>query len=196
MPTVSNRPASRATPSLVPTPSVEATSTGARYPDGISNRPPKLPRPPITSGRAGLATRGWMSDTARSPESMSTPAASYVRGAFPGTLSVRGRGRRTARSGARRCGADAFVGKAKNGRRSVGHGRPGSGVGGQLGRERCLIPGLAASLGGPCEYRLREPDRHRHRVIAGEAGVAEAGPRDAGRLFEGIEGEVRQAVGP
>ena len=47
---------------------------GARYPDGISNSPPKLPRPPITSGRAVLATRGPMSDTARSPASMSTPA--------------------------------------------------------------------------------------------------------------------------
>jgi hypothetical protein len=37
--------------------------------------------PPITSGRAVLATDDRIKCTARSPASMSTPAAAYVSGA-------------------------------------------------------------------------------------------------------------------
>ena len=52
MPTVPCRPAWKATFSLVPTPSVPATSTGSRYlPGGRANRPPKPPTPATTSGR-------------------------------------------------------------------------------------------------------------------------------------------------
>ena len=39
------------------------------------NRPAKPPSPPTTSGRPARATRPFISSTARSPASMSTPAA-------------------------------------------------------------------------------------------------------------------------
>ena len=74
-PMVPRRPAAMATASFVPTPSVEATRTGSRYPVGRTKSPPKLPMPPITSDRAVLATDDRIKCTARSPASMSTPAA-------------------------------------------------------------------------------------------------------------------------
>ena len=40
-----------------------------------SKRPAKPPRPPTTSGRGAFATHSFISSTARSPASMSTPAA-------------------------------------------------------------------------------------------------------------------------
>ena len=52
MPTVSCRPARKATFSFVPTPSVPDTSTGSRYlPGGRANSPPNPPTPATTSGR-------------------------------------------------------------------------------------------------------------------------------------------------
>ena len=62
---------------LVPTPSVEVASSGRRYALSAlaSNSPAKPPMPPTTSGREALATQAFISSTARSPASMSTPAA-------------------------------------------------------------------------------------------------------------------------
>src|SRR5579863_2643028 len=44
------------------------------------------------------------------------------------------------------------------------------------------------------EDRLGKPVRHGHRVVAGEAGVAKAGPGYAGRLLESVEAQISQAV--
>src|SRR5215211_737182 len=65
---------------LVPTPSVEVANTGwLSWASALaSNRPAKPPMPPITSGRRLLATHCFISSTARSPASMSTPAAAYA----------------------------------------------------------------------------------------------------------------------
>ena len=62
---------------FVPTPSVEVASTGWAYPFNAeaSKNPAKPPSPPSTSGRRVRATDAFMSSTARSPASMSTPAA-------------------------------------------------------------------------------------------------------------------------
>jgi hypothetical protein len=75
MPTVSWRLAMNATFSLLPTPSVEDTSTGSRYPVGMRTKPAKPPMPPRTSGRYVALARGAMRRTASSPASMSTPAS-------------------------------------------------------------------------------------------------------------------------
>ena len=75
MPTVSCRPVSIATLSLVPTPSVVATSTGSVKPAAFgSNSAPKPPRPPITPGRRVDRASGLIASTSASPASMSTPA--------------------------------------------------------------------------------------------------------------------------
>ncbi len=62
---------------LVPTPSVEVASTGRRIiaSRDASNSPAKPPMPPITAGPAVFETASRISATARSPASMSTPAA-------------------------------------------------------------------------------------------------------------------------
>ena len=62
---------------LVPTPSVDVASNGRRYAVSAvaSNSPANPPSPPTTSGRVALATHSFISSTARSPASMSTPAA-------------------------------------------------------------------------------------------------------------------------
>src|SRR5690349_17901312 len=67
---------------LVPTPSVEAASTGRviRVRRDASNRPAKPPRPPSTSGRRVRRIESFMSSTALSPASTSTPAPAYVMG--------------------------------------------------------------------------------------------------------------------
>ena len=55
MPIPSCRPVSMASLSLVPTPSVAATSTGSLKPQALrSNRPPKPPMPPMQPGALGL----------------------------------------------------------------------------------------------------------------------------------------------
>jgi hypothetical protein len=65
---------------LVPTPSVEVASTGCfrRARELASKRPAKPPMSPITSGRRVLATHSLIRSTARSPASISTPAAAYA----------------------------------------------------------------------------------------------------------------------
>src|SRR5205809_4969127 len=80
MPTVSWRPARKATLSLLPTPSVDETSTGWRNFGGIFTKAAKAPMPPSTSGRKVAFASGAMRRTASSPASMSTPASRYVRG--------------------------------------------------------------------------------------------------------------------
>ncbi len=62
---------------FVPTPSVDVASTGRVMRDSAeaSNIPAKPPRPPSTSGRCARATDAFISSTARSPASTSTPAA-------------------------------------------------------------------------------------------------------------------------
>jgi hypothetical protein len=78
MPIVSNRPAALATSALVPTPSVEETSTGWRYrslKNPAENSPPKPPMSPMTSGRYVERTCSLMRLTASSPAVMSTPAS-------------------------------------------------------------------------------------------------------------------------
>ena len=69
---------------LVPTPSVEVARTGrvivvSRL---ASNRPAKPPRSPRTSGRRVRRTDSFISSTARSPASTSTPAPAYVMGVW------------------------------------------------------------------------------------------------------------------
>ena len=67
---------------LVPTPSVLVASTGRaiRAIALASNIPAKPPSPPSTSGRVARRTLAFMSSTALSPASTSTPAAAYVMG--------------------------------------------------------------------------------------------------------------------
>jgi hypothetical protein len=76
MPTVSCRSIARASAILVPTPSVEDASSGLRYfAVSSAKRPANPPRPPTTSGRLVFSTAERIRVTARSPASMSTPAA-------------------------------------------------------------------------------------------------------------------------
>ena len=74
---VSCRSSACAIATLVPTPSVEVASTGCSSRDSAeaSNSPANPPNPPSTSGRWVLRTQAFISSTARSPASMSTPAA-------------------------------------------------------------------------------------------------------------------------
>ncbi len=73
---VSCLPSAMATLSLVPTPSVEATSTGNGYgPVSSRKRLPKPPIPPSTAGVAVEAAACPISSTARRASSMSTPAS-------------------------------------------------------------------------------------------------------------------------
>ena len=74
IPIVSSRPIAAAIAVFVPTPSVDETITGSRYPAGIATADPNPPRPPRTSGRRVDATDARMSSTARSPAATSTPA--------------------------------------------------------------------------------------------------------------------------
>jgi hypothetical protein len=69
-----------ASATFVPTPSVEVASSGLRKRVSAlaSKSPAKPPSPPSTSGREALATHCFISSTARSPASMSTPAEAYV----------------------------------------------------------------------------------------------------------------------
>ncbi len=66
-----------ATATLVPTPSVLVASSGRRMPCSAeaSNSPAKPPMPPSTCGPWVAATAAFISSTARSPASTSTPAA-------------------------------------------------------------------------------------------------------------------------
>src|SRR2546426_4682017 len=82
MPTLSWRPARKATLSLLPTPSVDETSTGWRNFGGIFTKAAKAPMPPSTSGRDVARASGAIRRPASSPASMSTPAARYVRGSM------------------------------------------------------------------------------------------------------------------
>ena len=61
---------------LVPTPSVLVARTGRviRAMALASNMPAKPPRPPSTSGRVARRTDAFISSTALSPASTSTPA--------------------------------------------------------------------------------------------------------------------------
>ena len=64
---------------LVPTPSVEVASRGRVYDVSAdaSNSPAKPPMPPITSGRRAFSIQTFISSTARSADSIETPAAAY-----------------------------------------------------------------------------------------------------------------------
>ena len=75
---VSKRPVAWAISALVPTPSVDDTSTGSRYDEAAKrNRPPNPPISPMTSGRKVERTWDLISSTAFSPAAMSTPASAY-----------------------------------------------------------------------------------------------------------------------
>ena len=81
MPIVVKRPVARATIALVPTPSVDDTSTGSLYRSlGNAKSPPKPPMSPMTSGRKVLRTLSLIRRTASSPSERLTPAPSYVSG--------------------------------------------------------------------------------------------------------------------
>ena len=76
-PTPRTRPRRAASSTFVPTPSVEATSTGSSI-AAIAlaeNTPPKLPTPRTTSAPWVRSTAAFIRATARLPSSMSTPAA-------------------------------------------------------------------------------------------------------------------------
>ncbi len=64
---------------LVPTPSVEVARSGwrKRVRALASNRPANPPNPPMTSGPCVRDTASFISWTARSPASVSTPASAY-----------------------------------------------------------------------------------------------------------------------
>ena len=85
-PTPRTRPRRAASSTLVPTPSVEATSTGSSIAVSAlaENAPPKLPTPRTTSAPCVRSTAARIPATARLPSSMSTPAAAYDRRAAPG----------------------------------------------------------------------------------------------------------------
>ena len=61
---------------FVPTPSVEVARRGRRNSRSslTSTMPAKPPTPPMTAGVMVAATEAFMSSTARSPASVSTPA--------------------------------------------------------------------------------------------------------------------------
>ena len=60
----------------MPTPSVDEASRGFEYfAVSRANSPAKPPSPPTTSGRLVFSTAAFISVTARSPASMSTPEA-------------------------------------------------------------------------------------------------------------------------
>mmetsp|Transcript_40166 Transcript_40166/g.99575 ORF Transcript_40166/g.99575 Transcript_40166/m.99575 type:complete len:237 (+) Transcript_40166:1525-2235(+) len=64
--------------SLVPTPSVPATSTGSLKPAAaVSNRPPNPPIEPMTPDRLVLLASGLIASTRAFPSSMFTPADLY-----------------------------------------------------------------------------------------------------------------------
>ena len=76
-PSERTRPRAAASSTLVPTPSVEATSTGSSI-EAIAfaeKAPPKLPTPRTTSAPWVRSTAPRIRVTARLPSSMSTPAA-------------------------------------------------------------------------------------------------------------------------
>src|SRR5437870_3502514 len=77
IPMVSCRFMASASFSLVPTPSVPATSTGSRYRLGSSTSAPNPPMPASTSGRSVALANGLIASTSASPASMSTPASRY-----------------------------------------------------------------------------------------------------------------------
>ncbi len=74
-PTVPCRPLAKATFSLVPTPSVDATSTGSRTPRGTRYSPPNEPSSERVSGVAVERTSAATPFIARCAASMSTPAS-------------------------------------------------------------------------------------------------------------------------
>ena len=84
MPTVPCLPASWATLSFVPTPSVPETSSGSAMSlaAAMLNKPPNPPMSPTTSGRYVECTVSLMASTARAPSAVSTPAAWYVTSCF------------------------------------------------------------------------------------------------------------------
>jgi hypothetical protein len=74
MPMVVWRPVSIAILTLVPTPSVAATSRGSDMPSRLrSNRPPNPPISASAPGRAVARTSGLIMSTMRLPASISTP---------------------------------------------------------------------------------------------------------------------------
>ena len=77
MPMVSCRSRACAMASLVPTPSVEVASTGCGYLAQVEAEQPGEAAEAAERPRAGrcAATAAFISSTARSPASMSTPAA-------------------------------------------------------------------------------------------------------------------------
>src|SRR6478735_861855 len=90
---------------LVPTPSVDVARTGRviRVRRLASKRPAKPPRPPSTSGRWARRIESFISSTALSPASTSTPASAYVTTCstlvFGGGISERSTARWTLHSG-------------------------------------------------------------------------------------------------
>src|SRR6266545_2689530 len=77
-PHVSWRPAATATLSFVPTPSVEATSTGSRYREKSGRKsPPNPPMSPMTPGVKVERIASFARASAPAFASMSTPAAEY-----------------------------------------------------------------------------------------------------------------------
>ena len=77
---VSYLPIARAISVLVPTPSVDVASSGCfiSFSADASKSPANPPMPPMTSGRDARAIDAFISSTARSPASISTPESLYV----------------------------------------------------------------------------------------------------------------------
>ena len=134
----------------------EQRAVGSVLSAEASKRPANPPRPPTTSGRCALATDSFISSTARSPASMSTPAAAYV---------VADRRRGPGQDGRARCSRRSRAAERLGRRRRRRRARASPSTSSTGARAR-LEQLLAEQLG------LGQLDR----VDAVEAGAAQAGP--------------------
>src|SRR5438034_2485794 len=173
IPTVSCRPARKATWSLVPTPSVDDTRTGSRNFDGTLTKLAKPPMPPMTSGRFVARASGAIRRTASSPASMSTPDSRQVSG-FTSAFEEPELGRRLRLDAHAVVSREARVAELAR----VGAGRlqhaverqVAKGVGGEVAadflgvvaRADQLLPrrGIDAVVARPLDRRRRDPHVH------------------------------------
>src|SRR4051794_37674348 len=187
-PMVSCTPSAWAIATLVPTPSVEVASTGWSMPFRAlaSNRPAKPPRPLSTSGRRVLATQAFIRSTARSPASMSTPAAAYALCPVPGV-----------HEGRPPCWVGVMSGPRLRPAEGVGRADPGDDD-----LEPVDVPAARGLLGrlvgrAVLEDALAEPLRERQLdgVDPVEAGPAELVLATVGRRDEAVQADVAERVG-
>ena len=181
-PTVSNRPASSATSTLVPTPSVLSTSTGFCMPAGTRTMPPNAPTSPTESAVRVPATSWPIRSLAASARARSTPGRGVLaRGHATGSASSTWvRSPERARPGARTC---ASVTPSKPLDAELRHG--------ERAHRRRRTPSRA---GGSASLDRAAPREVAHEP-AGE-GVARAGRIEDLLQREGrhVEGAARRSI--